>query len=313
MRKSLFAAGAVLSYVFLVGFFFTNKMMYIKKRSVKEIVDRETEAGHFIQKEYDEYDKTDVTVPSPFGYNISGYLIAPHETKKYMIICHGVTVSRVNSVKYMKIFLNRGYNVLIYDHRSHGESGGSTTSYGHYEKYDLQAVVNWLRHYAGSGSTIGVHGESMGAVTALLYAGIVEDGADFYIADCPFADLEEQLLYRLKVEFNIPPQMVMPIAKRFLKLRDGYSMESVSPVKAVENIENPVLFIHSTEDDYIPSDATRRLHEKKVKGFKQLYFAKKGTHAMSYTENRKQYEEAVDGFLERVKEKRNRPAQPRQA
>ena len=44
----------------------------------------------------------------------------------------------------------------------------------------------------------------MGAATLLQYAGLVEDGADFYIADCPFSDFQGQLQHRLKVEFHLP-------------------------------------------------------------------------------------------------------------
>ena len=40
-----------------------------------------------------------------------------------MIFCHGVTVNKMNSVKYARLFLNRGYNVVIYDHRRHGKTG----------------------------------------------------------------------------------------------------------------------------------------------------------------------------------------------
>lgn len=79
----------------------------------------------------------------------------------------------------MNLFIKKGWNVLIYDHRRHGESGGKTTSYGHYEKFDLQTVVNWLKNEVGESLILGIHGESMGAVTTLLYGGMVEDGADF--------------------------------------------------------------------------------------------------------------------------------------
>ena len=63
---------------------------------------------------------------------------------------------------------------------------GKTTSYGYYEKHDLKSVVDWLKSRFGTNITLGIHGESMGAATLLQYAGLVEDGADFYIADCPF-------------------------------------------------------------------------------------------------------------------------------
>ncbi|PLR66660.1 MULTISPECIES: alpha/beta hydrolase [Bacillaceae] len=300
MKKWLIGAGIVLSYIFIVGFFFTNQMMYMKKKTDKEIIDRETKDGHFDEKEYDAYNKIEVSIPSQFGYDIKGILIAPHKTYSYVIICHGVTMNRYNSVKYMKLFLNRGINVLIYDHRRHGETGGKTTSFGHYEKFDLQSVVNWLKDRVGDELHLGIHGESMGAVTTLLYAGLVEDGADYYIADCPFSDLQEQLLYRLKADFRLPGYLVMPIARRFLKLRDGYSLQDVSPISVIDRIQHPVLFIHSKDDDYIPAAMTQQLFDKKP-GFKKIYFAEKGSHAMSYTENREEYERIIDEFYEDLK------------
>lgn len=60
---------------------------------------------------------------------------------------------------------------MIYDQRRHGKTGGDTTSYGYYEKFDLQAVVDWLFIEEGEDLLLGIHGESMGAATTLLYAG----------------------------------------------------------------------------------------------------------------------------------------------
>lgn len=289
----------LLSYILIVGFFFTNKLMFIKKKDNKDIIDRDSKFGLFNQQDYDSLDRRDFSIESQFGYSIKGSVFEPHATNKYMIICHGVTVNRLNSVKYMNLFLQKGWNVLIYDHRRHGESGGKTTSYGHYEKFDLQSVVDWLKKEVGDTIVLGVHGESMGAVTTLLYAGMVEDGADFYIADCPFSELEAQLLYRLKVEFNIPSVLVMPIAKPFVQLRDRYSIKGVSPLQAVSNIKSPILFIHSKDDDYIPSDMSKLLYEKK-KGAKKLFIAEKGSHAMSYAENREEYSKVIDEFFEEI-------------
>ncbi|MTH52274.1 alpha/beta fold hydrolase [Bacillus mangrovi] len=274
-------------------------MMYIKKRTDEEILERETLDGHFIQKDFDELEKLEVTIPSEYGYDVKGYLVAPYENRKFVIICHGVTVNRYNSVKYMNLFLNRGFNVLIYDHRRHGESGGKTTSYGHYEKYDLRSAVHWLKEKYGQDITLGIHGESMGSVTMLLYAGMLEDGADFYVADCPFHSLEDQLLYRLKVDYRLPGFFVMPVARPFLKWRDGYSLRDVSPIAVVDQIKKPLLFIHSKKDAYIPADSSRQLFEKKT-GPKKIYFAENGDHAMSFTENRAEYERVLDEFLEEI-------------
>jgi uncharacterized protein len=298
MRKWLVIFGTIITYIVTVGIFFTNKVMYIRKKTDEELLDREIKEGFYVEEVYQTLKKEPFSVLSPFGYILKGTVIEQYATNKFMILCHGVTVHSINSIKYMNIFLDRGWNVILYDHRRHGQSEGNTTSYGHYEKFDLKAVVDWTKERFGRNIVLGIHGESMGAAITLLYAGMVEDGADFYIADCPFSDFEEQLAYRLKEEFHLPRQAILPIADIFLKIRDGYSLKEVSPIQFVQNIQNPVLFIHSAQDDYILPGMTMELYEKK-QGPKQLYYAPFGTHARSYAENRLGYEKAVDDFLEK--------------
>ncbi|MCP8966974.1 alpha/beta hydrolase [Ectobacillus ponti] len=296
MRTLWKALGAAVLLLLGIGYFFTNKMMYIKKKTDEEILARE--AGvHFDPKELDAQPKEEAWISSPFGYDIHGWYMPGPRPDRIMVFCHGVTVNKWNSVKYSRLFLQRGFSVFLYDHRRHGQSGGSTTSYGYYEKYDLQAVMHWLRQRFGEESVIGIHGESMGAATLLQYAGEVEDGADFYIADCPFSDFYEQLSHRLQVEFKLPEKPLLPLANLILKLRDGYKVQDVSPIRCVRHIQKPVLFIHSQEDDYISCRMTEELYEQK-KGPKMLFLPEKGGHALSYAENKEAYEEAVDRFLQ---------------
>ena len=229
-------------------------------------------AGRFQPFNFDSLPKREIEIASPFGYRLKAVLAEPHRTNRYIIICHGVTENKTNSIKYMNLFLNRGFNVLIYDHRRHGESGGKTTSYGHYEKFDLKAIVDWLRNEIGPLLQLGIHGESMGAATMLLYAGMIEDGADFYIADCPYSNFKEQLAYRLKTEMKLPPKIFLPLGDLFIRIRDRYSIKEVSPLSVIQNIKKPVLFIHSKKDDYILPSMTIDLFEKKS-GPKKLYLA----------------------------------------
>ncbi|WP_042346207.1 alpha/beta hydrolase [Bacillus massiliigorillae] len=296
-RKGIFALGAILTSLIGIGVYFTNILMFMKKKDASFIKEREIKAKRWVVEDFDALPKKQVSVASPFGYNLDCLFIHPYPSKKWMIFCHGITENKYNSIKYMNVFLERGYNAVIYDHRRHGESGGKTSSYGYYEKWDLEVVVKELKSRFGKDIILGIHGESMGAVTTLLYGGSIRDDADFYIADCPFTTLQDQLHHRLKVETPLPSWLVLPIGNAFLKLRDGYRFQDVSPLEAVKNITKPVLFIHSELDDYIPASMTKQLYEAK-KGPKQLFIAANGFHAQSLNENKQQYEKAVDRFLQ---------------
>ena len=62
-------------------------------------------------------------------------------------------------------FSARGFDVVAYDSRAHGDSGGNVCTYGFYEKRDLQRVLDVLE----SGPVI-VIGSSLGAAVALQAA-----------------------------------------------------------------------------------------------------------------------------------------------
>ncbi|EHL73811.1 alpha/beta hydrolase [Bacillus smithii] len=296
MKKWKSGLTACLAAAAGVGYYFSNRLLYIKKKDDPFILKREMDAKQFHPEEFNRLPKEEFWISSPFGYSLKAVLIRPYPHKKFMIFCHGVTENKISSIKYLNLFLKLGFNGVIYDHRRHGESGGKTTSYGFYEKHDLKAVVDELIKREGDGVFFGIHGESMGAATALLYAGEIEDRADFYIADCPFSDFRKQIAHQMKQELGFAPKPLVQLAEWSVLWRDGFSLKSISPLAAVSAIHHPVLFIHSEEDDYILPDMSKELYERK-KGPKKLYLAKKGAHARSYLENPEEYENVVREFL----------------
>ena len=283
--------------VFSIGTYFTNKLMFMKKKKDSFIKEREIKANRLVIKDFDALPKTSVSVASPFGYTIDCLFVQPYATNKWMIFCHGITENKYNSIKYMNIFIERGFNAIIYDHRRHGQSGGKTSSFGFYEKYDLEAVVDELKKREGADVYFGIHGESMGAVTALLYGGSIRDDAAFYIADCPFSTFHGQLKHRIKEDVPLPAWIILPIGDLFLKIREGYRFHHVAPLSVINRISKPVLFIHSEHDPYIPVSMTKELFDAK-KGPKQLYVSSKGAHAQSFNENQQEYKNAIDTFLQ---------------
>lgn len=288
---SIFTASAA-----IFGFIFTNRLMYLKKKDDAFILDREITAKRFDEVWFNTVQKTEKWIDSPNGYPIKAIFLEPLKTTNFVVICHGVTENKINSVKYARLFERLGFNSVVYDHRRHGDSGGKTTSFGHYEKMDLQAVVTAVHDYAGEEAIIGIHGESMGAATTILYAGTVEDHAHFYISDCAFSDFTDQLLYLMKKETPLRTRYAIKLADVFLRVRDGYSMRLVSPREAVKHIEKPVLFIHSEPDDFILPEMTKELYELK-NGPKQLKLFENGPHAQSFNQNPEEYEQTVADFL----------------
>ncbi|WP_142826503.1 alpha/beta hydrolase [Planococcus soli] len=300
MKKKLIWTSAIVSSLLtasatVAGFIASNRLMYVKKKDEQLILERETSAKRYDEVWYSNVPKSEQWIESENGYPIKAIFLEPHDTNRYVIICHGVTESKVNSFKFARMFERLGFNSVVYDHRRHGDSGGKTTSFGHFEKIDLKAVVQALQLHVGNDLFFGIHGESMGAATTLLYAGM-EDTAAFYISDCAYSDIYEQVLHVMKTTTPLRTTLALRLASLFMKMRDGYSISTVSPRETVKNIEKPVLFIHSVNDDFVLPKMSEELYALK-QGPKELKLFTVGAHAQSFNKNPEEYEEAVAEFL----------------
>lgn len=241
-----------------------------------------------------------ITIPSPLGYDLVGYYFPTDiPSRKTIITVHGYTGSKDHHGKYVSLFHKMGFNVIVYDQRNHGESGGNYISYGVLESIDLKAVVTYTKAHFPCES-LGIHGVSMGASTLLLYGGKIEDGADFYIADCPYSDFAVQSQYRLQMEYKWIPrflhQPLVLLGDGFVKLREHYSIREANPMKYLHRIQAPVLFINTKKDTYIPPSMTTTLYEAK-RGPKEIYVTEEGDHAQAYKVNPVAYEQVIQQFL----------------
>lgn len=301
MRKRLLAIASGVTVIATAaisafGIIATNRLMFLKIKDAEVVLKRESIARRFDAHWYEAIPKTTLKIQSPNGYFLHAVYLRPLETTRTVIICHGVTENKINSMKFARMFERLGFNSVVYDHRRHGESGGKTTSFGYYEKMDLQAIIQAVRERIGRRALLGIHGESMGAATMILTAGTYPEESDFYIADCPFSDFTDQVFHILKTTTPLRTPKVIRIANIFLKLRDGYTTSLVSPKQVISHVERPMLFIHSLEDDFILPEMSEQLYEQKS-GAKSIKLFQKGAHARSFNENPEEYETTVKRFL----------------
>jgi pimeloyl-ACP methyl ester carboxylesterase len=212
-----------------------------------------------------------------------------------VILMHGHSFSLYGSYKYMHIFLDRGFNVLMPNQRHHGLSGGKFTSLGYYESQDLNAWIELIKIKIPSTKILGVHGESMGGATVLL-AGNHKD-IDFMISDCAFSELKLQIKETLKHKFHLPSFMVYPTAwVTYLFFRIPFF--KISPKDSVKHMDKPVLLIHG-QDDWFVRVSHLEIIKNNFKNEPDTYVVPKAGHAGSYQKDPVMYEQTIDIFLKK--------------
>ncbi|MDC7227885.1 MAG: alpha/beta hydrolase [Spirochaetales bacterium] len=298
-----FIAGIIIAALFILGFKFYRISLHPHRHDHEESFNYELEHESIKQKYYDVLEKEEFTADSDFGYKINGLWFPNrdtngYESKRSVIIVHGYSVNMFTSLRFLKLFLDKGFNVLIYDQRFHGKSGGKNCSMGYYEKYDLRTLVTRVLDRTGFNSTVGIHGSSMGAATAVMHAAI-DDRISFTVADCPYDDLNREFAHRLKKDYKLPVFPLMYISSLITRLSMGFFFNTVSPLKDVDYIKTPILFIHGEQDDYVPPSCSIRMYEK-VRGKKGLYLAKNAGHGESIFVNRDAYEKVVYRFIDNL-------------
>ncbi|HEX4245739.1 MAG TPA: alpha/beta hydrolase, partial [Acidimicrobiales bacterium] len=99
--------------------------------------------------------------------------LAPDRARAVVVLAHGLTANKdeLRVVTLASELQGQGFEVIAYDSRGHGQSGGHCTL-GDLERYDVAAVVEWAR---ARNRRVVLVGASMGAVAVLSYAATAGD------------------------------------------------------------------------------------------------------------------------------------------
>jgi pimeloyl-ACP methyl ester carboxylesterase len=287
----------ILIGILAAGFYFYRTAFFPNVHPAEETLKYELENGRLQgYTEIQTWTREEILIHSPHGYDLFGYYYPVTDSRKTVILTHGITLSLFGSMKYMHLFRQHGFNIVIYDNRFHGRSGGEACSFGFFEKDDLKAVVDWAIAKGGPDTVVGTHGESLGAAITLQHA-VIDLRISFAISDCAFSNLDQLFHIRLGEDYHLPPFPVLSLCGWFARIFLGFNYIDVSPIQKIGMIETPILFIHGDKDTYIPPKMSINMHQQKTRGVRRIYLAKDAKHAASLVTDRNEYQRQVDQFL----------------
>ena len=187
---------------------------------------------------------------------LSGWFIpGKTATKKTLILLHGYPADKGDILPALS-FLQKDYNLFLFDFRYLGESEGKYSTAGANEVEDLLAAIQFLK--TKGIEEVGVWGFSMGGAVALMSIKKAPE-IKAVVSEASYASLAQMAAELFKI-----PGLRYPLAYLiglWARIFLGIDLSNISPVKAVQNTTIPLLLIHSSTDAVIPFSHAQSLQK----------------------------------------------------
>ncbi|HEU5347160.1 MAG TPA: alpha/beta fold hydrolase [Ktedonobacterales bacterium] len=170
-------------------------------------------------------------------------------------------------------FTQRGFAVLSFDLRGHGQSAPAAFSFGQFEQRDVLGAVDFLSSgplpypELGRPQAIVGWGISTGG-TSLLLAAAQEPRIQAIVTDTAFAEvlpiLEREIPYAGQSESEpriaVLPSALTPGILRTTQLLYGIDYDAIRPLDAATKLApRPVLFVHGITEPLVPFSDMEKL------------------------------------------------------
>ncbi len=237
----------------------------------------------------------DVAFRDDAGIVLRGWWI-PGAGRGTIVMVHGWTSSRQETTSKSAYLHAAGYNVLTFDLRGHGTSGGSYTTLGKDEPADVRAAVTEALSLA-PGQPVALIGYSMGA-SSVVEEAAADPRVSAVVEDSGFAYLQHAVSAYIQRLVHLPAWPLDAATILMGELDLNVNIWSVRPVDAAARLHKPLLAIIGTADTTVPPADGMDLFRAAV-GPKELLVFPGAGHVGGYHADRPLYISTVLAFLGR--------------
>ncbi|MEO9482089.1 MAG: CocE/NonD family hydrolase [Ekhidna sp.] len=232
------------------------------------------------------------------GVEIRGKYFTVSDTASCLFIfSHGWARGWQNMLKYYPVVDDCNCNIIMYDHRAHGESGGKYPTGGIKEADDLLLVTDWAVQTKGyNWNQIAWVGSSWGAGAALI-AGADDRNPAFIVADSPYQDWYTAIFERAILDYGSWINGIAPAVMMWVNIRADIDHKEASPMQAAKNIVEPVFLIHSKADPKTNSRQSANIASNLNESSEFHHTEWGNIHVMDVISNQKDFKEMLQDFI----------------
>lgn len=233
------------------------------------------------------------------GIRLVGHWYPCEEPRRVIVAMHGWRSCWSRDFGTIADFWHdSGCSILFAEQRGQNNSEGDYMGFGLLERFDCREWVNWVNEKCHGKLPIYLGGISMGATTVLMASGLpMPDTVHGIIADCGFTSPHAIWKHVVENHFHVPYGLYARAANDLCKKKIHTGSRDYSASDALSKTHIPVLFIHGTDDSFVPVEMTYENYKSCVSP-KKLLIVPGANHGMSYHLNRPEYEKMTQEFWE---------------
>lgn len=245
----------------------------------------------------EKYETKLVEIEADDSVKLVGHWRTCENPKRVIIAMHGWRSSWSSDFGCVADFWHENNcNVLFAEQRAQNNSEGEYMGFGLLERYDCFQWIKWVNETTGGKLPIYLCGVSMGATTVLMASGLeLPENVRGIVADSGFTSPHAIWKHVMNKNLHMSYGLHGAIANDMCRKRINMGAKDYSTLDAMENCKVPVLFVHGTEDHFVPVEMTYENY-KACAAPKQILIVPGADHCMNYFMNKETYEKAIKDF-----------------
>jgi len=223
------------------------------------------------------------------------WFIPKKNHKGIVLLFHGFSAAKASQLAYANQFLKKGYATFLVDFMGSGGSTGNQTTIGFKEGRDVKVAFEYIKERFPEDEII-LFGSSMGAASIMKSFTDYNIQPDKIILECPFADM----LTTTRNRFNVMGIPSFPFAEILLfygGMHSGFNAFKHAPSEYAKKISTPTLLLFGAKDDRVNQWEIDTIFEN-LAGEKKLVIFEASAHEIYLNDNKDEWNEEIDIFLE---------------
>lgn len=262
-----FAVGFILVVYLVLTFWVAKEIIYPKPQMKAPQYSSPDELGILYE-----------TYKIPYSNGIEGeawYFPSP-ESKRTLVLLHGIHLSKKYLISFAKAFQSFGYNVLLPDLRAHGNSEGKFLYYGVKEVSDISEMVSWIESKKPY-EKLFFWGLSYGGIIGTQAAYQLQSKINAAVWQSVYTNLDTIVKWTVHKRLGWITSLLMPGIRLWVKLLAGFWLSQVEVLKSCQHNQKPQLFIAAEKDEICPLIETISIQQS-CNNNAEMWIVKDATH-----------------------------------